>query len=88
MTAQNLAMEWRPTWYQRLHNWFAPRNAIPYADVPEGYGDALYIGTVTRLSFVDRIRVLITGVVHIQTRTWIDRPIEKYETTAVFDARG
>lgn len=70
MNVENGYMEYRPTRWGRLVRWLFPRRHIEFADPPEGFKGGLYVTTWACLDWRDRIRVVLTGKLRIDSRVW------------------
>lgn len=59
----------RPKWKQKLARLW-PGRSLPNIDLPKWAKDALYIETEVRLSFPDRLRILVSGRLQVTSRTF------------------
>jgi hypothetical protein len=68
---QNFCVEFKPTWREKVGFKLFPSKHVeaPTPKWKELSGDCLVIGTVSVLSWADRLRVLISGRVHTHSKT-------------------
>lgn len=57
------------TWRDRLRWKLFPSKLCPLPDADPRYEDVLVVTTMVRLSWPDRLRVLVTGWMLVETRT-------------------
>ena len=67
----NYFVDTRWTWRERLGFKLFPSHLCPTPEVvdPARYTDVLIVNVVASLSLVDRLRVLVTGKLKVQTHT-------------------
>ncbi len=82
----NYCQEYMPTRLERLGWRFFPSR---HCDIPDKVGmhDAVITVTKAELSFADRLRVLISGRVEVQSKTATENLVGSHETNAVFIVR-
>jgi len=57
------------TWRDRLRHKLFPSNYCPLPPAPASYADVVVVRTVVSLSLIDRVRVLLSGKLTVETRT-------------------
>jgi len=78
---QAFAQEWRPTIWHRLgfrHGGVPYDCALEERLVMEGFAESALTSEVyVRLDWGDRLRLLLTGLLHVHVRTHTDVPVRK-----------
>lgn len=75
--AQTFCQEFRPTIWHRLG--FGHAGVAPWND-DDGTAHYIVTDTVAVFDWLDRLRILLTGRVHVATRTRTEVPVGKAET--------
>jgi hypothetical protein len=71
------------TWRQRLRLWLLPVRYCPLPAAPASYQDCVVVTTYVALSVADRLRVLLTGQLTVQTRTVTEHVVGESVTASV-----
>lgn len=71
------------TWRDRLRHRLLPTRYCSLPDAPATYQDCVVIRTVASLSLIDRLRVLVTGKLTIQTKTVTEHVVGACATSSV-----
>ena len=83
MTEQNFYVDTPWTWRERLRFRLFPSRYCELPPAPATFQDCVVITTVASLSFVDRVRVLVTGKVTIETKTVTEHIVGGTMTSSV-----
>lgn len=81
----NTAMEYIPTFREKIGHKLFPSKMPEYpTNHPQpSYADALIIKSTIHLSFVDRLRALVSGKVRLETRTVTENVLGVHTTASV-----
>lgn len=71
------------TWRERLRFRLFPNRHCDLPEAPATYQDCLVVTTVVRLSAIDRVRVLASGKLTVQTRTVTENIVGNAITSSV-----
>lgn len=71
------------TWRDRLRFKLLPSRHCSLPEAPAAYKDVLECRTFVGLSWPDRVRVLLTGVLVVHTRTVTENTIGEHVTSSV-----
>lgn len=82
----NTTQEYIPTHRERIGWRFFPSRHCDIPDKP-GMRDCVVTRTTTDLSFLDRVRVLISGRIEVQSKTATENVIGDHATNAEFCVR-
>lgn len=76
---ENCCLTYVPTWKDRV-KWVLFKRTVPdYPDLPEGFKDGITTNQSVELSFIDRIKVLLTGRFSVRTLTFTENVIGKHQ---------
>lgn len=86
----NHAVMYTPTWRERLGYKLFPGKYCHLPDLEDGSGgkDCLVVTTWIEFDFIDRLRVLITGRVSVETRTTTANVIGENKTNHAVYVKG
>ena len=71
------------TWREKLRYRLMPSHPCPLPSAPAHYADCVVVTTVVGLSILDRLRVLLTGHLKVQTRTVTENIVGQSVTSSV-----
>lgn len=71
------------TWWQKRIDRLFPWKHCPLPEAPAEWKDCVTVRTVTKLEFVDWLRVIITGVVCVDVRTVTENEVGGTRTECV-----
>ena len=83
MKTENTVLEYHSTRLERLGWYLFPNTLCDMPDKP-GMRDCLVTRTKVELSFVDRLRVLVSGRIQVETKTATKNVVGAQETNAAF----
>lgn len=69
MNEQAFVVDTPWTWRERLRFKLFPSQPCPLPEAPADWQDVLFVTTVVHLNMLDRLRVLVSGRVKVETRT-------------------
>ena len=78
----NSVEEYRPTIWERIRWKLFPAKHCFAPEAPADFKDCLTVHTLTKLTFLDRVRVLVTGVIVNTTRTATENEIGRCITAS------
>ncbi len=81
MTNQYLDTPW--TWKEKLRFKLFPSKPCPLPDAPATHEDVVVVITVVYLGVLDRMRVLVSGHLTIETRTVTEHVVGDARTSSV-----
>lgn len=86
MNTENYCQEYIPTRLEKLGWRLFPSN---HCDIPDKIGMHDCVVTITRseLSFMDRLRVLVSGRIEVQSKTATENLVGSHATNAVLIVR-
>lgn len=79
---ENTCMEYHSQWQERLGHRLFPGKWCGHPDMDEAH-DCLVIRTEIHLSFIDRLKLLFSGIVRVETRTTCENIIGSNVTNSV-----
>ncbi len=77
------AVEMPWTWRERLWHRLLPSLPCPLPSAPAHFADCVVVRTVASLSLLDRVRVLLTGCLTVETRTVTENIVGATVTNSV-----
>lgn len=85
--AENGCVQYRPQWQERLGWKLYPQKHIDAPELPKGMtkGDVVFCNVNTELSFLDRIRLLISGRCSVSVKTSTENCAGKVVSAAAFN---
>lgn len=83
MNEQNYFSETPWTWRDRLRFRLFPSRHCQLPDAPATYADCVVVTTTAVLSWPDRLRVLLSGCLTIQTKTVTENVVGDTKTASV-----
>ncbi len=86
MQEQAFAQAFKPTIWHRLD--FGHAHVAPWHDDDDGDANYLVANTAVMFDWRDRLRVLLTGRVHVHVRTRTEVPAGRVESRAAVKVMG
>jgi hypothetical protein len=83
MSGQNYYIDTPWTWRERIRFRAFPTRHCELPSAPTTFQDCVVVTTVASLSFVDRLRVLVSGKVTVQTKTVTEHIVGGTATSSV-----
>jgi hypothetical protein len=83
MSEQNYFVDTPWTWRERLRFRLFPIRHCELPEAPATYADCVVVKTVTSLSLADRVRVLLSGKLTVETRTVTENIVGGTATSSV-----
>ena len=83
MNEQNYFVDTPWTWRERLRFRLFPSRHCELPEAPAHYADCVVVTTTAVLSWADRLRVLISGRLTVQTRTVTENVVGDCRTSSV-----
>lgn len=74
------------TWRDRFRERFFPAAYCELPEAPATHRDVLVVRVFTHLSWLDRLRVLLTGRIRVESKTVTEHVIGDHRTCSVFMA--